>query len=225
MKIQEILESISPADPTFMGTVKNNISNIEFDVYAAEPANRQGERSSNMIYLVDKKSGKRLHTFASSKDIEKYYTWIRFPSKYTEGFDSEEYSDEAGMSQNNLHTMARAVDGLLKSIKDNDDLPEWTQEKIAKAEQMLVTVWDYLLSQKEQGIDPKISEAATPGATSSGSIATVVNPGMTNKNPAAGKPGKMAKKGAPQWMPKKQTPKDNALDKNVGLMTGTPIRR
>ena len=71
----------------------------------------------------------------------------------------------------------------------------------------------------------EVAEAATAGATSSGSIATVVNPGMTNKNPAAGSPGKMAKKGPPQWMPKKQTPKDNALDKNVGLMTGTPIRR
>ena len=96
---------------------------------------------------------------------------------------------------------------------------------IAKAEQMLVSVWDYLLSQKEQGINPKVDEAATAGATSSGTIASVVNPGMTNKNPAAGSPGKMAKKGPPQWMPKKQTPKDNALDKNVGLMTGTPIRR
>lgn len=71
----------------------------------------------------------------------------------------------------------------------------------------------------------ELLEAATTGATSSANIATVVNPGMTNKNPAAGKPGKMAKKGPPQWMPKKQTPQDNALNKNVGLMTGTPIRR
>jgi hypothetical protein len=54
--------------------------------------------------------------------------------------------------------MARAVDGLLKTIKSNDNLPEWGQEKIAKAEMMLVSVWDYLLSQKEMGMDPKINE-------------------------------------------------------------------
>jgi hypothetical protein len=54
--------------------------------------------------------------------------------------------------------MARAVDGLLKTIKSNDNLPEWGQEKIAKAEMMLVSVWDYLLSQKELGMDPKINE-------------------------------------------------------------------
>jgi len=71
----------------------------------------------------------------------------------------------------------------------------------------------------------ELLEAATMGATSSGNIATVVNPGMTNKNPAAGKPGKMAKKGPPQWVPKKQKPTDNALNSNVGLMTGQVIKR
>ena len=75
-----------------------------------------------------------------------------------ENFNGE-YDDEAGMAQSNLRTMARAVDGLLKTIKSNDNLPEWGQEKIAKAEMMLVSVWDYLLSQKEMGMDPKISES------------------------------------------------------------------
>ena len=71
-----------------------------------------------------------------------------------EGFNGE-YDDEAGMAQSNLITTARAVMGLLKTIKDRDNLPEWGQEKIAKAEMMLVGVWDYLQSQKEQGIDPQ----------------------------------------------------------------------
>jgi len=60
------------------------------------------------------------------------------------------------MVQSNLRTMARAVNGLLDTIEDNDNLPEWAQEKIAKAEMMTTSVWDYLLSQKEQGMDPKV---------------------------------------------------------------------
>lgn len=72
--------------------------------------------------------------------------------------DTPEYNDEAGMAQSNLHTLVRAVNGLLDTIEEGDNLPEWCQEKIAKAEMILVTVWDYLLSQKAQGIDPKISE-------------------------------------------------------------------
>ena len=66
-----------------------------------------------------------------------------------------EYDDEAGMAQSNLLTTARAVMGLLKTIKDRDNLPEWGQEKIAKAEMMLVSVWDYLQSQKAMGNDPQ----------------------------------------------------------------------
>ena len=71
-----------------------------------------------------------------------------------------EYDDEAGMAKSNLRTMARSVNGLLDTIEDNDNLPEWAQEKIAKAEMMTTSVWDYLLSQKEQGMDPKVTEAA-----------------------------------------------------------------
>jgi hypothetical protein len=75
-----------------------------------------------------------------------------------------EYDDEAGMAQSNLHTLARTVNGLLKTIKDDDNLPEWSQEKIAKAEMMLVSVWDYLLSQKAMGTDPKVNMSEATSA-------------------------------------------------------------
>ena len=75
-----------------------------------------------------------------------------------EGFGSDEYNDEAGMAQGNLYIIAKAAQGLLDTIDDQDNLPEWVQEKIAKVEGMLVNVWDYLQSQKAQGIDPQVSE-------------------------------------------------------------------
>lgn len=80
--------------------------------------------------------------------------WRGIDEGVAEGFNGE-YDDEAGMAHTNLLTSARAVMGLLKTINDKDNLPEWVQEKIAKAEMMLVGVWDYLQSQKEQGIDPQ----------------------------------------------------------------------
>jgi len=64
-----------------------------------------------------------------------------------EGFDAE-YDDEAGMADNNLETMRRAVDGLDSLIHAGDNLPEWCQEKIAVAKEMLVTVWDYMQSEE-----------------------------------------------------------------------------
>jgi hypothetical protein len=69
-----------------------------------------------------------------------------------------EYDDEAGMAHGSLHTLKNAVEGLQQVIDDRDNLPEWCQEKISLAEDYLVTVWDYLQSEKAQGIDPELTE-------------------------------------------------------------------
>ena len=66
--------------------------------------------------------------------------------------DQDEYSVEAGMSYGSLYTISRAADGLLDTIKEGDNLPEWCQEKISLAEDYLITVWDYLQSEKAQGV-------------------------------------------------------------------------
>ncbi len=64
-----------------------------------------------------------------------------------EGFNPE-YDDEAGMADNNLETLKRAVEGLDDMISTGDNLPEWCQEKIAVAKSMLVSVWDYMQSEE-----------------------------------------------------------------------------
>jgi len=68
-------------------------------------------------------------------------------------FDSQEYNDEAGMADNNLETLRRAVEGIDDVISEGDNLPEWCQEKIAVAKSMLVAVWDYMRSEEQRGND------------------------------------------------------------------------
>lgn len=67
--------------------------------------------------------------------------------------DNAEYNDEAGMADNNLETLKRAVNGLDEIISAGDNLPEWCQEKIAVAKSMLVSVWDYMLSEKNKEME------------------------------------------------------------------------
>ena len=68
-----------------------------------------------------------------------------------------EYDDEAGMADNNLQTLARAVEGIDDLIQTGDNLPEWCQEKIAVAKSMLVAVWDYMYSEEASDeVDPEI---------------------------------------------------------------------
>ena len=72
--------------------------------------------------------------------------------QYKQGVAEEynaEYDDEAGMADNNLSTLRRAVEGLDDLIDTGDNLPEWCQEKIAVAKSMLVSVWDYMESEDD----------------------------------------------------------------------------
>jgi len=103
------------------------------------------------------------------------------PSEFIkEEFDSAEYNDEAGMAKTNLITTIRMSLELAKHLDDNDNLPEWCQEKLAVAKNMIVAVGDYIISQKTQGIDPKVdqvAEDASGGGTSAGGIATSMGGG------------------------------------------------
>lgn len=76
-----------------------------------------------------------------------------------------------------------------------------------------------------------IIESATAGATSSGSIATVVNPHISpgparGKKSYTGSPGRSGTKSPAQPKPKKQKPTDNALDMKTSLFgEGNAIKR
>lgn len=96
-----------------------------------------------------------------------------------------EYDDEAGMAQTNLHTIARAAQGLLDTIDDQENLPEWVQEKIAKVEGMMVTAWDYLRSQEEQGIDPQMMEAKSAHPRQAAIAISMKKAGKKPKNESA----------------------------------------
>ena len=74
-----------------------------------------------------------------------------------------------------------------------------------------------------------IKEQATAGATSSGNIASVVNPHLSpgsarGKKYYIGSPGRSGTKSPPQPKPKTQKPTDNALDSNISLF-GKVVKR
>jgi len=89
------------------------------------------------------------------------------PNSYRQRFGEQtmpenynpEYDDEAGMADNNLETLDRAVRGIDDLIDSGDNLPEWCQEKIAVAKSMLVAVWDYMYSEEASDeVDPEVDE-------------------------------------------------------------------
>ena len=84
--------------------------------------------------------------------------------------DRGEYDDEAGMAKDQLHTIVRHARELEQAIGSHDNLPEWVQEKMGQMKGMMTAVTDYMLSQKERGIEAATGEEgitlekAPPGA-------------------------------------------------------------
>jgi len=68
-----------------------------------------------------------------------------------EGDEYNEYSDEVDMVKNNLLTIIRSCKELANTMKNDENLPEWVEEKVSMSKQNMVTVSQYLQSQHDQG--------------------------------------------------------------------------
>jgi len=107
------------------------------------------EQARQIAQRVLAKEGAQQAAIAIAKKASGKYN--KDGKRIKESFNPE-YDDEAGMAHGSLHTLKRAVDGLMDTIEDKENLPEWCQEKISLAEDYLVTVWDYLQSEEAQGM-------------------------------------------------------------------------
>jgi hypothetical protein len=61
-----------------------------------------------------------------------------------------EYGQEGEMAKEQLHTIRRAANELESILGDNEDLPEWVQEKLANVKGMLVSASEYMQTQHER---------------------------------------------------------------------------
>ena len=96
----------------------------------------------------------------------------------------DEYSMEGSYVKNQIHTMLRVLTHLENAIGDDEDLPEWVQDKISQSKGMIVGLMDYIISEKEREIErikghegAQMAEDASAGASSSGSVATSMGGG------------------------------------------------
>jgi hypothetical protein len=74
--------------------------------------------------------------------------------------DRGEYDQEGSMAKDDIKTIVRHAQSLAKILGDNDNLPEWVQSKLAKIEEMMSSVDDYMQNQKSGGKDTELDEKA-----------------------------------------------------------------
>ena len=86
-------------------------------------------------------------------------------SESIEHGEQAEYNDEAGMTKDSLHTIVRHAKELESALRDNENLPEWVQEKIGQIKGMMSSVTDYIISTHERDAEQQVMpEVAPPGA-------------------------------------------------------------
>ena len=82
--------------------------------------------------------------------------------KVAEEKDPNEYDKEGEMMKNQLRQICSANEKLMKMVGDDDNLPEWVQNKVTKATDYIRSVRDYL--EAENGDEEEMDEAVRKGA-------------------------------------------------------------
>ena len=76
-----------------------------------------------------------------------------------------EYDKEGDMAKDEIHTIVRHAEELEKALGDDENLPEWIQEKLAQIKGMMTGVSDYMLTQHERGEEKRSGEEGIHEAT------------------------------------------------------------
>lgn len=95
----------------------------------------------------------------TKEDLDSDGVMMTRPSNMSsEGVDPGEYEQEGDMAKGTVHTIVRNARELEKHLRNDDNLPTWVIEKLGQIKGMMTSVSDYMISQKERGIE------ATTGA-------------------------------------------------------------
>ena len=85
----------------------------------------------------------------ADKDLREEESMIFSLEEAIGSIDKGEYDYEGDMSRTQLQTIMRSAQELIDKLKANDNMPEWVQAKITKAEDYISSVRDYLMSREE----------------------------------------------------------------------------
>jgi hypothetical protein len=74
-----------------------------------------------------------------------------------------EYDKEGDMAKDQIHSIVRHAEELEHTLGDDENLPEWVQEKMAQIKGMMTSVSDYMLTQHERGEEKRSGKEGIHG--------------------------------------------------------------
>jgi hypothetical protein len=129
-EVEQIDEKNVPTSPEKWAQAKSQ-AKAKFDVYPSAYANG----------------------WAAKKYKEMGGGWKSVSEEVKDKFDIGEYDQEGDMAKSDLRSIIANSKRLHDMLEDSDNLPEWVQSKITKAEDYMSTVANYMASEMTEQVN------------------------------------------------------------------------
>ena len=107
---------------------------------------------TNSYRLLDKGGKKAIQVQVYGMDNGKYELNM-YKESVNEAKDPGEYDNEGEMAKNQLKSILRDAEHMIEMFDDEENLPEWVQNKITKAQDYLQSAHSYMMGQDEDDDD------------------------------------------------------------------------
>jgi hypothetical protein len=130
----------------------------EIDKKVAMGPRKPSKGKTNSYRLLDKGGKKAIQVQVYGMDNGKYELNM-YKESVNEAKDPGEYDQEGDMAKTQLKTIMRNASDLADLLDDNENMPEWVQNKITKASDYMTSAYNYMASEDDGG---KMDEEMDP---------------------------------------------------------------
>ena len=113
---------------------------------------------TNSYRLLDKGGKKAIQVQVYGMDNGKYELNM-YKESVNEAKDPGEYDQEGDMAKTQLKTIIRNSEQMMNILSDDENMPEWVQNKITKASDYITSAYNYMASEDDGG---KMDEEMDP---------------------------------------------------------------
>jgi hypothetical protein len=120
-----------------------------------------------------------------------------------EAKDPNEYDNEGEMAKTQLRTIMRNAEEMMDLLDDEENLPEWVQNKITKASDYMTSAYNYMASEDDDDDKEDVKEYVEMGTDDSRRAYSRMTPGQNEAMAAGDRIGALAAVGAAAYGAKK----------------------
>ena len=159
----------------------------EIDKKVAMGPSKPSKGKTNSYRLLDKGGKKAIQVQVYGMDNGKYELNM-YKESVNEAKDPGEYDNEGEMAKNQLKSILRDAEHMIEMFDDEENLPEWVQNKITKAQDYLQSAHSYMMGQDEDDVKESVNEVGFQG-----NAATAIRVGAVGAAGAAAYAAKKAR--------------------------------